>query len=188
MKKIILLPALFLSVYLMETLAETSYAARYFETMLRQQKTSQIQNQNGRYRVFPVEGFRLLENDSRLEFVRGSVPKGMDPVNRTPLENRVDAAAKEMKDTYYKWMFFRLFLWFILIMMVTIIYHSIISFTQSFGRNKNAALEILKSRYAWGGITRDEYFIMKKELEWRAGKTRAAARIDERSSHVHVSV
>ena len=30
---------------------------------------------------------------------------------------------------------------------------------------KKTALEILKSRYVWGGISKDEYWRMKKELQ-----------------------
>jgi uncharacterized membrane protein len=173
MKKIILLPVLFLSVYLMETLAETSYATRIFENRLRENQMSQNQSQDRKNPALKTEDlrfyqkidFEFLEKGESPEFIHGFMPGNLVPVNCVPIENQAVGVVREMKDNYYKWMFFRLFLWIMLIIMATIIYYSIVNSIQVYGRNKNAALEILKSRYAWGGITKDEFWRMKKELQ-----------------------
>jgi uncharacterized membrane protein len=146
----------------METLAETSYAARYFEKKARDTRVSQYQGRAGKSHIFQAEGFQFSEMDVQPRPTDGSMPDSIGHVYWTPLQNRIDGAGGEIKDNYFQWIFFRSFLWFMLIVTVTIIYGLIVHFIPVSGRYENAPLEILKSRYAWGGITKDEYWRIKK--------------------------
>ena len=123
MKKVILLPVFLLSVYLVETLAETSYAARYFETTFRGEQALQIQSLN---RIRP-EGFQLSGNNTRFEGVYHSVPGRMNVVDGIQIKSQTqNGTGFKMRIDYYKWLFFRLFLWLILIVSVTLFYFSIV--------------------------------------------------------------
>jgi hypothetical protein len=107
-------------------------------------------------------GRRFFKGGDPSDGIRRVFPGGGAAMDQAVVESRYRGENERID---FQWKLFRFLMWLVLLIVPASLVSLTIRVMRLESRRAYSPIEILKARYAWGGISREEYARIKRELE-----------------------